>query len=139
MTDSLLDRYLRRPDAGGESPAQEPVSDADGAETVGCFGWHRGTRDFPRMLELRKRDGSIVAIGYAWIERVDFDPDQGITLHAQGRKVRITGRNLNAEVRPTVRLYQGIVRHKVAWVEESGSPQTDGVDPHSIQVTALEC
>lgn len=64
------------------------------------------------------KDGSLTAIGYAWIERVDFDPDEGVTIHALGRKLRITGHNLNAEVRLAVRLYQGIVRHRVGWVEE---------------------
>jgi hypothetical protein len=120
MTGSILDRYLRKPDAGDEpTPSTlDPASDPDAAETIGCFGWHRGTRDFPKMLELRKKDGSITAVGYAWIERVDYDPDRGITIHALGQTLRITGHNLNAETRPAVRLYQGIVRHRVGWVEE---------------------
>jgi hypothetical protein len=42
----------------------------------------------------------------------------GITLHVHGDKIRIKGRNLNAEVRPEVRLFQRIASHRVAWVRE---------------------
>jgi hypothetical protein len=36
--------------------------------------------------------------------------------------IRIKGRNLNAEVRPEVRLIQGIAHHRVAWVQEADRP-----------------
>ena len=52
------------------------------------------------MLELRKKTGNILAASYSWIEKVKFDPSKGITLHAQGQKIRIRGRNLNGETRP---------------------------------------
>jgi hypothetical protein len=50
---------------------------------------------------------------------VEFNPTEGITLHVHGEKIRIKGRNLNAEIRPEVRLFQGITRHRVAWVQET--------------------
>src|ERR1700723_3713808 len=34
-----------------------------------------------------------------------------------GAHVRIIGRNLNAAARPNVRLYAGIARHRVPWIE----------------------
>jgi hypothetical protein len=71
------------------------------------------------MLELRKKSGDVLAIGYHWIERVEFNPTDGITLHVHGDKIRIKGRNLNAEIRPEVRLFDGIARHRVAWVQEA--------------------
>lgn len=71
------------------------------------------------MLELRRKDGSIVAVGYGWLERIAFDPSEGVTLTAAGQKIRIRGRNLNAEVRPSVRLFEGIARHRVPWVREA--------------------
>jgi hypothetical protein len=37
--------------------------------------------------------------------------------------VKISGRNLNAEVRPNVRLFAGILRHRVPWIQEA-----DGAD-----------
>jgi hypothetical protein len=53
---------------------------------------------------------------------VEFDPTEGIVLHVHGDAIRIKGRNLNAEVRPEVRLFQGIARHRVAWAQEADSP-----------------
>jgi hypothetical protein len=32
------------------------------------------------------------------------------------------GRNLNAEVRPNVRLFEGITRHKIPWIQEADEP-----------------
>lgn len=71
------------------------------------------------MLELRRKDGSITAIGYGWLEQTDYDPTAGITLWARGRKIELKGRHLNAEIRPFVRLFEGIVRHRVTWIREA--------------------
>lgn len=54
-----------------------------------------------------------------WIERVEFNPTDGITLHVHGDKIHIKGRDLNSEVR----LFQGITRHRVAWIQESYRPR----------------
>lgn len=114
MSDNLLNKLAKRPlhDVG-----------TDDAEDLGCFGWLRGVRDRSIMLELRRKDGHLLAIGYGWIERVEFEPDEGITIHLPGRKVRITGLGLNAEVRPTVRLFDGIIRHRVPWIREADRPE----------------
>ncbi len=74
------------------------------------------------MLELRHKDGSVSAFSYAWLERAEFDPSEGISLHFAGKTVLITGRYLNAEARPNVRLFAGIVRHRVPWIQEAGGP-----------------
>ena len=60
----------------------------------------RGVRDRAIMLELRRKNGNVLAIGYGWLERAEFDPSEGITLHLVGQKIRIKGRNLNDEARP---------------------------------------
>ena len=112
-----------------------PSVDSGGVDDFHSFGWIRGIRERALMLELRKKSGVVMAIGYSWIERVEFNPTDGITLHVHGDKVQITGRNLNAEARPEVRLFQGIARQRVAWIQESerrlslnGSEQTTIVD-----------
>ena len=74
------------------------------------------------MLELRKKNGNIQAVGYAWLEQMDFDPSEGISLHVAGRTIRIKGRNLNAEIRPNVRLFQAMTRHRVPWIQEADEP-----------------
>ncbi|MBK9126335.1 MAG: hypothetical protein IPM13_00840 [Phycisphaerales bacterium] len=119
MSDSaVLQRYVTNRDSRLGVAAEQ--SEADACDDLGAFGWLRGIRDRAVMLELRRKDGSIVAIGYGWLERVQFDSSEGITLSAAGQKIRIRGRNLNAEMRPSVRLFEGIARHRVPWVREAG-------------------
>lgn len=116
MTDrSILHRYVR-PDSGETDPRSP---NADAVDDLGAFGWVRGIRDSARMLELRKKDGNIMAVGYAWLERAEFDPSVGITLSIGSQKIRITGRSLNTELRPGVRLFEGITRHRVSYVQEA--------------------
>lgn len=119
MTDRLLHKYTGRSTEVFAEPAATPVAEAEGTDDLGAFGWLRGVRERAVMLELRKKTGDVLAIGYNWIERVEFDPSEGITLHALGRQLRIKGRRLNSEVRPLVRLFAGIVRHRVPWVQEA--------------------
>jgi hypothetical protein len=120
MNESLLDKYVK--------PKHEPESarQTEGTEItddLGAFGWLRGVRERAVMLELRLRDGSVVALGYAWLHRAEFDPSAGITLHFGEKKVTIVGRSLNAERRPNVRLFAGIVRHRVPWIQEADEPE----------------
>jgi hypothetical protein len=120
MSDEILRKYVSR--NGG--PVIEPDTDTDfeGTEDFSAFGWLRGVRDRAVVLELRKKDGHILAITYSWIERFEFEPSEGITLHAGGQKILIRGRNLNAEVRPNLRLFTGLCRHRVPWVFEADRP-----------------
>ncbi len=112
MSDSkMLDRYMTAEQRPG-------AHETDGTDDLLAFGWLRGIRDRSLMLELRKKDGSIRAVGYAWLEQAEFDPSGVITLTVGGQKIRLKGRNLNLEVRPTVRLFEGLTRHRVPWVRE---------------------
>jgi len=118
MSDSaVLQRYVTGRESRLGIPAEHAETDA--CDDLGAFGWMRGIRDRAVSLELRRKDGSILAIGYGWLERIEFDPSEGITLSAGGQKIRIKGRNLNTEVRPSVRLFEGIARHRVPWMREA--------------------
>ena len=120
MTDSLLQKYVQRTsgDAGENSaqPELEPLDD------FGSFGWLRGVKDRAVMLELRKKDGNILAIGYAWLDKAELDPSIGITLHVGGQTITLKGRNLNTQSCPHVRLFQRITRHRVPWIQEADEP-----------------
>ena len=117
MDTDLLDRHLpSRSVLPSRGETEEPPAD------LGAFGWLRGVHERAAMLELRKKDGSILAFAYHWLERAEFDPSEGITLRFGPQKVRITGCNLNAEARPNVRLFAGIVRHRVPWIQEADRP-----------------
>jgi len=123
MSDSILKRYAVRT---GESLVENRLAaesgratESEALEEFAAFGILRGIRDRAIMLELRRKDGSITAIGYGYLERAEYDPADGITLHVPGQKIRLRGRNLNVEIRPGVRLFESIARHKVAWVREA--------------------
>jgi hypothetical protein len=126
--ESILDRLRQRgPAAMGpltqSSSAGESSSagtDDDSPFDLGTFGWLRGVKDHALMLELRLRSGNVIAVSYAYVERAEYDPSEGITLHLGGGKVaRIEGANLNAPTATGVRLFDGIVRRRVPWVGES--------------------
>jgi hypothetical protein len=120
----MTDRFLHhRPGRVLDDRFDSGLSaDSGGVDDFHSFGWLRGIRERATMLELRKKSGDVIAIGYSWIERVEFNPTDGITLRVHGEKIHIKGRNLNGEVRPEVRLFQGIARHRVAWIQEADRP-----------------
>ncbi|QDV90907.1 hypothetical protein RAS2_19920 [Phycisphaerae bacterium RAS2] len=131
MTDrTILQKYVAR--NGDPAAGVVPQADTEAADDLGAFGWLRGIRDRAVCLELRKSDGNILAVSYGYIEKAEFDPSEGITLSVSGQKVRIKGRNLNAEVRPTVRLFEGLARHRVPWVQEADSGIGDNDDRATV-------
>jgi hypothetical protein len=89
------------------------------------------------MLELRKKTGNILAVGYAWLERVEFDPSEGIFLDIGDQRILIRGQNLNAEVRPGVRLFEGITRHRVPWIRELELVPISGTDDSATIVDSI--
>ncbi len=136
MTDSLLKRYTTSngrthfpaplPTSAATHPADETTEEAD---DCGAFGYLRGVRDRAIMLELRKKDGNIKALGYAWLAQIDYDPSHGITLHFGGQKVSIKGQNLNGPPRQSPHstsdtpssLLEALCCHRVTWIQESNT------------------
>ena len=129
MLHELFDRQppMRKPAAITAVAVSELVDD------LGAFGWLRNERDRAVMLELRQANGSITAVTYSWLESAEYNPSEGITLSFSGKTVTVIGRNLNAECRPGVRLFEGLTRHRVLWIREAdedasaGSLETDVV------------
>ena len=97
-----------------------------------------GVRDFAHFLELRKKDGSVVAIGYSWLERIEYDGGHRLTLRFTNQVVNINGRNLNAEIRPNVRLLDGLVRHRVPWVREFSERDALVADKRSLVIEEIK-
>lgn len=135
MIDSLLEKYTGRQSVDG---IDNRTTETEELDDLGAFGWLRGVRDRAVMLELRKKDGNVLAVGYAWLERAEFDPSVGITLHVVGKTIRIKGRNLNAELRANVRLFQGITRHRVPWIQEADQPTAMESQGKGILVEKIE-
>lgn len=117
MKDSVLKRFTGM--VADQENGNGFADESEVPDDLGSFGWLRGMRERAVMLELRRKSGDILAIGYGWLERISYDPSEGITLSLAGQKIRIKGRNLNAEIRPTIRLYEGLTRHRVPWVREA--------------------
>jgi hypothetical protein len=120
MSDRILPKFANRAEARAESGL---LDEADTTDDLGAHGWLRGAHDRAVMLELRKKNGNILAVGYSWLEKAEFDPSEGITLFLGGEKITIKGRNLNAESGSRVRLFQGITRHRVPWIQEADQPR----------------
>lgn len=115
MSDKLLERYTGQRRDGQAEPDQE----AEATDDLGSHGWLRGTRDRAMMIELRKKTGDILALPYAWLERAEFNPSEGITLYFGGRKVVIKGQHLNGSPGSKTPLFHGIARHRVPWIQEA--------------------
>jgi hypothetical protein len=116
----------------------EVAGDPEEVADLGAFGWLRGVRERAVMLELRKRDGSAMAMGYAWLQRVDFDPSGTMTLHFGEKRIEITGRNLNGEQRPHVRLFDGILRQRVPWIREADEPESMTAGKRATVIESIE-
>jgi len=115
MADELR-KYLGRNGGPGADADESDVESDD----FGSFCALRGIKERAVCVELRKKNGDILAVNLGWIEKFQFEPSEGITLHAAGgQKIRIKGRNLNAGGRP---LFQNLCRHRVLWVMETDRP-----------------
>lgn len=126
--EQMLQRYTQRE----QSAAAPPDATGDGIDDLGGYGLLRGIRDRAFALELRKKDGTVLAVPYALIEQYLFAPDAGITLRVGGRDVFIRGQRLNETpdrdaIAPAISLYTAIVRQRVAWVAERSGRSPDAV------------
>ncbi len=134
MSDSsTLSRLAIRP--GLDARLRDPEDEL--CETLDCFGWLRGVRERAVMLELRKKSGNILAIGYAWIERIEFDPSAGIVLHLAREHILIRGKNLNAGADGTPRLFEGLTRHRVPWIREANAQAAMSMSETACVVEAI--
>jgi hypothetical protein len=139
MTDSVLSRFasshVKPANQGTPSPTE---SEIEHATDCWAFGLLRGIRDRAVMIELRKKDGNVRALGYAWLGQADFDPSNGITLDFGRQKVRIRGRNLNQPSGSGGQLFDGICRHRVAWVREADELSAMKTGEHETLVEQID-
>jgi hypothetical protein len=135
---SVLEKFTQRVSESAEGrSAADSSAGADGSDDLGAFGYLRGIKDRAMMLELRKKNGNILAIGYGWLE-CDFDPSEGITVHAGRRTVRIKGRNLNSEIRPQIRLFESITRHRITWIREADESERIAAAKSATIIESIE-
>lgn len=135
MSGNMLQKYTNTKPTDSAAASVE----VENLDDLGAFGFLRGVRDRSIMLELQHKDGRVSAFGYAWLDHVEFNPSVGITLYFGGRVIKITGRNLNAEARPNVRLVEAILRHRVPWIREADGPTALEAGQHAIVIEQIQC
>jgi len=129
----LLERFTDR-----VGLSEEPEAVVDDVDDLGSFAYLRGLHERSVTLSLRKKSGDIMAVGYAFIDRMLFDPSEGVTLFCGSRTVRIKGKNLNKEVRPHVSLFHGLTRNRVPWVAEADQAAALQAAKDAVVVEAIE-
>jgi hypothetical protein len=134
MNDSVLKQFSPR----SAVAMVRPDAEADAADDLVAFGYLRGARERALMLEFRRKDGGVTAISYGWLEKVEYDPSGVITLKFGGQTVKVVGRNLNAEVRPNVRLLDGLVRQRINWIQESGGAAAMTAAKDAVVIERIE-
>lgn len=107
------------PGASHHRPTIQALDEEENVENFEAFGWLRGVKDRAIMLQLRKRTGYVLALPYAWIEFVEFDPSVGIVIACGSYRVEIRGHNLDSQVERHRSLFAGITGQRVPWVKES--------------------
>lgn len=119
------------------SRANPRDNDEEAPEDLGVCGWLHGIKDRALMLELRYKTGNIRALGYAWLEQVEYDPTEGITLHFVNVKIRLKGRNLRQPLRTHLKLFDGLLRHRIPWIQEVDLAQAAKSGDQSPLVTEI--
>jgi hypothetical protein len=130
-SDAIRRLMMSREPGNGVGP---PGGDDDEDFSAPAFSVLRGMRDRAGMFEIRHRDGRIDAFTYAMLDRAEFDPSEGITLHFGRSQVKLVGRNLNLEIRPHVTLFGSILRGKVPWVAEADRPAAYAAGPDDVVI-----
>ena len=112
--------------------------DPDASEDCGSFGFLRGVKERALMLDFRLKNGNREAFPYALLERVSYDPSEGLTLFYLGVSVRLRGRNLMRPVTAGVSLLDAIHRHRVPWIGEVDELRSLLKSEEAIVVTKIE-
>jgi len=115
-----------------------PDEDVDTLEDCGSFGFLRGTRDRSLMIDFRYLSGSHDSFSYATLERVSYEPTEGMTLFFLGVQVQLIGRNLATAQASGVSLLEAIQRHRVPWIRQVEELRGQFFSPTAVVVTQIE-
>ncbi|MGL6075194.1 MAG: hypothetical protein ACRC8S_13625 [Fimbriiglobus sp.] len=106
------------------TPALLAEDDPEACEDWGCFSTLRGLKERSLMLDFRFKTGQREAFAYALLERVSYDPSEGLLLRFLGTLVKLTGRNLLQPSGKNVQLVEALLRHRVSWIAELDEVQS---------------
>jgi hypothetical protein len=93
------------------------------------FGFDRQENGRALMFELRTRDGRRSAHPYSYMNRADFDPDDGIEIYVSNVVITVKGRGLEA-------IFGYLLQNRLTWVKEDSSGMD--VDDEAVFVESVE-
>lgn len=105
-------------------------------QIAGVCGLLRGIKESSKMLELRLKSGNAIALNYGWLDKAEYNPSSGITLHFGTSTVQVIGKGLNSPLQTTLSLFEGLLRHRITWIQESGQSEAM-TSQTSVLVTAI--
>lgn len=136
MSDDLGTRLadLRRGAAPPAAAAEEVETEADEVEELpgGSVAFARllSPRRPELMLELRRKSGDALALGYAYLVSIGFKRSEGLVLEFTGHRVKVKGRNLQA-------LFRGLVQQRVAFIQELDQMAEAALEETATTVTEI--
>ena len=129
--DGWQHRYHTRLRESPEAPAtpEVEVEDTGEAHHGRSFGYVLGQRQAV-MLELRTLQGDALALNYAYLVSIAFNPSGELTLAFTTHKVTITGTNL-------LPLFRQMTLHRTTYVQQLDPLQATTLPPQETEVTAI--
>lgn len=100
------------------------VQESEDEYIAGVFGWLRGVKERSPMLELRLKSGDSDVFSYALLERVRYNRSTGITLQFGTNTIQISGEQLNTPAQANMTLFEGLLRHRITWIQESSQAES---------------
>ena len=113
MADSVLRKYAKSAATDAETKPV-PLEDKALAPAADAL-----TETTVIMLDIVLRSGNHVALSYAYMTKVEFDPSSSIVIHVMEDRVTVTGRNLRS-------VYQALITHRLRLIRESAEDFTGG-------------
>lgn len=118
---SVLDKYnIGSKSADAEAPEAEQRA----------FSILRGVGKHLLMLELRRKTGDCVGLGYSYFAGMEFDASGVLVLYFTTHKVTVRGRNL----RP---VYEGLLDHSVGFLQEEDERYNDVPEGETVITSIL--
>lgn len=108
--------------------AHRPIVRSRGVETTAAeqaYSVLSANQGHELMLDVRLKTGDRVALPYSYLSRIEFDPSAALLLDFTATRLTIRGRNLGP-------LYNGLLMHKVTWIQESDPMNQADVDTTTL-------
>lgn len=118
------------------STPKEPEEESE--EDFGSFGYLRGIKERSIMLEFRFLNGNTEAMPYHSLERLVYNPSEGLLLQFHDGKIRLKGQKFNTVQSNGIVFLQALLRNRITWVQESDELKAKILDPNRVIFSKIE-